>query len=390
MECPACHHDGMSCFFEIDRVPVFCNVLWPSLGQALAAPRGGIRLAFCTECGLIYNVAFDPSLTVYAPAYENSLHFSARFQEYAENLSRRLVERYHLYGKDIVEIGCGRGDFLATLCRTGNNRGVGFDPAYDGDGAGKAPNHPVTILPETFSAVHARYPADLICCRHVLEHVARPLEFLLEVRHAIGDRRNAAVYFEVPNTLYTLKDMGVWDIIYEHCSYFTPSSLARLFRRARFGHVEVAVEYEGQFLSVQGHPVAGDAPTTRQQESAEDDVPALTRKFHAAHAEKLAEWRDRMLGLQQDGARTVLWGGGSKGVTFLNVLNVSDQVIRYVADINPRKRGRFVPGTGQRVVAPRFLRRYRPDVIIVMNPVYLQEIRRMLQELGVCAELLVA
>jgi hypothetical protein len=41
-----------------------------------------------------------------------------------------LIERYDLYGKDIIEIGCGQGEFLTLLCELGGNRGVGFDPAY--------------------------------------------------------------------------------------------------------------------------------------------------------------------------------------------------------------------------------------------------------------------
>jgi hypothetical protein len=82
----------------------------------------------------------------------------------------------------------------------------------------------------------------------------------------------------------------------------------------------------------------------------------------------------------------VIWGGGSKGVTFLNVLG-ADSAIEYVVDLNPHKQGKYVAGTGQRVVAPEFLRELRPTDVLVMNPVYESEIADSVRALGLTARL---
>lgn len=74
-------------------------------------------------------------------------------------------------------------------------------------------------------------------------------------------------------------------------------------------------------------------------------------------------------------------------MTFLNTLKTQDQ-IEYVVDINPRKRGRYVPGTGQQIVPPEFLRDYQPDVVIVMNPIYKSEIQQLIKSLGLTAKFL--
>lgn len=87
-------------FIEIPRVPVYCNVLWPTRDEALHAPRGDIRLAFCKGCTHIFNIAFDPGRMEYTQEYENPLHFSPRFQEYAMSLAERLIKDYDLYDKD--------------------------------------------------------------------------------------------------------------------------------------------------------------------------------------------------------------------------------------------------------------------------------------------------
>ena len=93
MKCPICSESAgpdaplLDVFFEIEQVPVFCNVLHASPEQAHCAARGDIRLGSCSACGMIHNVAFDPALVEYAEGYENSLHCSSRFQSFAEELA---------------------------------------------------------------------------------------------------------------------------------------------------------------------------------------------------------------------------------------------------------------------------------------------------------------
>jgi hypothetical protein len=118
---------------------------------------------------------------------------------------------------------------------------------------------------------------------------------------------------------------------------------------------------------------------------------ARARSFGDLYRRSTGEWRRRLARLHREGRRVVVWGAGSKGVTFLNVLGVGEEV-RYVVDVNPRKHGRHVAGTGQRIVAPEFLRGYRPDAAIVMNRIYAAEIRGILERLdpGSGCELLFA
>ena len=139
----------MSRFFAMAEVPVFCNVLCSTRGEALQVPRGQIELGFCARCGFITNLAFDPEKVKYSPQYENALHFSPRFQEYAEALARRLVDRHSLKGKTVLEIACGDGAFLRRLCKLGDNRGIGFDPSFEPERAGRGSGVSVEIIRAT-------------------------------------------------------------------------------------------------------------------------------------------------------------------------------------------------------------------------------------------------
>jgi len=385
--CPVCGNRAMEVFLDIESAPVFCNVLWGSYDEAVAARCAPIRLAHCGDCDMICNIAFEPELLQYAPEYENSLHFSPHFQRYAQGVVDRLVERYELTDKDIIEIGCGQGDFLAMFQRRGNNRVLGFDPSFNPDESPAiSPASDARIICQAYEQYTDSCPADFICCRHVLEHIAEPLELLRDIRGRIVGRNDCVVYFEVPNALFMLRDTAVWDIIYEHCCYYTARSLAGLFVRAGFEPIEVYEQYDGQFLAIEARPGVGVAANVSDFGAAGD----LFRGFGDACRKKLGFWRHKLGELSGARKSVVLWGAGSKGVSFLNTLNVSSSLIEFAVDLNPRKHGRFIAGTGQRIVAPDFLKSYRPETIVIMNPVYRSEIQNDLRGLELTCEILTA
>lgn len=384
--CPACGGDSVLDLVDIRDVPVHCNVLLPSREAALAAPRGHIALGFCRTCGHVFNAAFDPAPMTYTQAYENSLHFSPRFQAYAEELADTLISRYGLRGKTLIDIGCGKGDFLALMCERGDNRGYGFDPSYVPENVDATASRRMTIVQDFYSDRYAGTAADFVMCRQVLEHIQTPGEFVRNVRSAVGDRRETVVFFEVPNVMYTLKDLGIWDLIYEHFSYFSPVSLESLFRRTGFTVLAVTELFDGQYLGIEMRP--GEPSVDPLQESCATSLLQYARKFRDSYREKVARWQTVLGEAKDTGKKVLVWGGGSKGVTFLNVMPSGG--IGGMVDINPRKQGMFVPGTGHMVVPPEFVREYQPDIVIIMNTIYETEIRNTLRSFGVTPTLLSA
>jgi 2-polyprenyl-3-methyl-5-hydroxy-6-metoxy-1,4-benzoquinol methylase len=368
---------------RIPRVPIYCNVLHETRDEALSAPKGDIDLRFCRRCGHLFNAAFDPGRVAYSGEYENSLHYSGRFREYAQALAAHLIEVHALRGKTIIEIACGQGDFLALLCALGGNRGIGFDPSHVPGRSGLAGDEDLTFVRDYYSEAYAELSADMICCRHALEHIDRPGDFLGTVRRAAGD--HAAIFFEVPNALFTLRDLGIWDIIYEHCGYFCEGSLREVFRRNGFAVGRVETEFGGQFLGIHASPSDSETEFCEEPSS---NLAGLAQRFADHYRDKVEGWGETLRRLHRDGRRAVLWGAGSKGVSFVNILAAS-KGIGFLIDLNPYKDGRFVPGTGHRVRAPAFLADYRPDAVVVMNPLYADEIGRDLQAMGLSPEILV-
>jgi 2-polyprenyl-3-methyl-5-hydroxy-6-metoxy-1,4-benzoquinol methylase len=387
VSCPICRGEVQVDFMVIAQAPVHCNLLWTSKAAAQAAPRGEIRLCFCPDCGHIFNRAFEPEKMEYTQSYENSLHFSPRFQEYATSLAAELVERHGLYGKDVIEIGSGQGDFLTMLVEGGVNRGIGFDPSYIP--TAERQHDSITMVQDFYSEKYAGQSADFICSRHVLEHIFQPDDFLHSIRQVIADRREMVVFFEVPNVMYTVGELGIWDIIYEHYSYFSRHSLARLFGQNGFRVLDVRETFNGQFLTIEAVPIGYPSNEALPHIIGLDQMAGDVASFGENYRAKLNAWKQRLQTMADKGQRIVVWGAGSKGVSFLNALK-ADTSIEYVVDINPRKRGMFVAGTGQQIVPPEFLKSYLPESVVIMNGNYKEEIRASLNALGLGAEILIA
>jgi SAM-dependent methyltransferase len=387
--CPSCGATDVEVFHEETGVPVNSCLLLASEAEARAFPRGAIRLGFCHACGFIANTAFDQALAEYSTRYEETQGFSPRFQRFADDLAHRLVDRFDLHDKDVLEIGCGKGEFLLRVCELGGNRGIGVDPSVVLERVRGPAADRVSFIADLYRKQHADLPADFVICRHTLEHIADVAGFMELLRANLAGRHATTVFFELPDVLRVLREVAFWDIYYEHCSYFTVGSLVRLFERSGFAVLDASLDYDDQYILLEARTDESAEPAGRGGRPLDvdrvADVAAAVREFRRRHQAQLAAWDARLAGLFASGRRAVVWGAGSKGVAFLCALPAAER-IEVAVDINPYKHGMFMAATGQRIVPPAFLADYRPDVVIVMNPIYRDEIRAELDRLGVEAD----
>jgi SAM-dependent methyltransferase len=379
--CLSCGSRVLSVFHEQHDIPVHSCRLVDTRDEALAFPRGSLTLAFCAGCGFISNTSYDPSLHDYGLAYEETQGFSPRFQEFLRALAQRWIDRYDVRGKDVLEIGCGKGEFLSLMCVLGGNRGVGIDPAFVEERLHSEAAGRMRFIADLYGERYAHLRAEAVVCRHTLEHIAPVADFLDLVRRTIGDRLETAVLFDLPDVVRVLREGAFWDLYYEHCSYFSPGSLARLFRRTGFNVLALERDYDDQYIVLEAKPGREDDPRPLDIEETPEQLAEEVRVFSRTFADTTWRWRDLLRSARSRGKRVAIWGAGSKGVAFLTTLATGDEVA-YAVDINPYKQGKFLAGTGHRVVGPDSLPDEPPDLVIAMNAIYLEEIRGRLSSLG--------
>lgn len=377
-QCPVCESVRLTTFLYRDQVPVHQNLVVNRQDDARSVVRGELDLVVCEDCGFVFNRAFDFSRLAYGEDYDNTQSCSAFFDAYLDSRVTDLIERQGVRNSTVVEVGCGKGQFLRKLVDFpgANNKGFGFDPSYVG---------PDTDLDGRLAFRRSYYDntctdvtADVVICRHVIEHVPAPLALLRSVREALAHTPKARVFFETPCVEWILRNQVVWDFYYEHCSLFTARSLRLAFERTGFSVDRVDHIFGGQYLWLEARVSDATSPTAQSR----PETSLLAHAYAADEAILRQKWLATLLDLKALG-NVALWGAGAKGATFANLVDPDCNLIDSVVDLNPNKQGRYIPGTGHLIVAPADLSRRGVKSAVLMNPNYREEILRLLAETGI-------
>lgn len=381
--CPICEGSQLRGFLKRDRVPVHQNLLVTEQSAARDVERGTLDVAVCDHCGFVFNRAFEPALLAYGEHYDGSQFFSASYATRLDALIDDLVRNHGVHDCTVVEVGCGRGWFLQRLASHpgANIHGVGFDPSYTG---------PDSVLDGHVEFRRCYYDdtctdvaADVVVCRHVIEHMPDPLFLLRTVRKALERSLGARVFFETPCVEWILRNHVVWDFFYEHCSLFTAASLSLAFERTGFAVKDAQHIFGGQYLWLEAQPAV--TPTSPAAHATE--TPALARAYGVVEQQLRGKWLAMLHALQARG-KVALWGAGAKGATFANLIDPDHELIDCLVDVNPNKQGRFIPGTGHPIVALPDLPQRGVKFAVLMNANYREEIRRLVTHAGMDLELI--
>ena len=386
--CPNCGGGGMAPLYSLDGIPVHSTIQLSKRDEALKFPTGNLTFGFCPKCAFFANTRYDPSVQEYSTQCEESQHVSPTFNKFATALAERWIDRYDIRDKTIIEVGCGKGEFLTLMCELGNNNGIGIDPsAQPHRTSSSLASSRIRFINDLYSEKYTNLAADVIMCRHTLEHIGQTGKFIRMIRRAIGDRKDMLVLFELPDVTRVLKENAFWDVYYEHCSYFSPGSLARVFRANHFDLLELERDYGDQYLLIAAKPTEAPTKPSLKLENDLAEMISLAADFKHGVAASIQSWREKILAAKAKGQKVVIWSALSKAVAFLTTLKVGD-AIEFATDINPQRHGRFLPITAQEIKPPAFLASYQPDYVILMNPIYVPEVQRDLDKMNVKAKIL--
>ncbi|SRR6056297_929390 len=367
--CAACGHSLRAGILYFQQDLPIQSCLQPSAAaEARAIERRDLTLVGCTGCGLVFNRSFDPATQRFDIGYEETQAFSAVFRAFADRLVDALVERWNPADATVVEIGCGKGDFLESLCQRAGCRGIGIDPAFE---PGRRPAvSEVSFERHLFGAGDVGRRADFLICRHTLEHIGPVGEFLRQVADFCRAGGVREVFFEVPDARRIVAEGAFWDVYYEHANYFDARAFETAFEHAGMTVTGTRALFHEQYLGL-------FATLQHDQDPLPTDASATLAAWRGLEDAR-ADWERR---LEAHAAPIVIWGSGSKGVAFLAGADRKHRVVAAV-DINPHRQGRFMPGTGQPIIAPEALIALQPATVIIMNPAYRDEIRDQLAGLG--------
>jgi SAM-dependent methyltransferase len=364
------------------------NAFLVSLEDASQEKRYPLRAKVCDACKLVqldYDV--DPQ-----ELFGNYVYFSSYSDEWLGHAKAycEMARRRFSLGSDshVVELASNDGYLLKNFLQMGIPV-LGIDPSESV--AVAARNIGVPTLVEFFGAVVAKElaakgrSADLIIGNNVMAHVPLLNDFIAGI--ALLLKPEGTVTVEFPHLLTLIERVEFDTIYHEHYSYLSLFSIEQVFARhgLRIYDVEELPTHGGSlriYASLTSRPGIEDSDALRMVRRKETVAGLPDLATYLRFAERVEECRRALLAFfaaaKCEGKTVYAYGAAAKGNTLLNFCGANRDDVSMVADRNPHKQGKFLPGTHIPVVSPEELMRGRPDYVLILPWNLEDEIRRQL------------
>lgn len=364
----------MDTLMMLDHIPYFENWLCDNKTLACQIGCGTQSMVQCRHCGFIFNCAFEPENVVYGSGYHIERGVSKYYRQHLKNVAEQINSAFPIAGKTVLEAGRGTGEFLRIMAGCGPRMCIGVDPSAEDELEGCIVRR--TLFDEDYLQQYQEQ-IDLFINRHMIEHIENPLEMLRLFARALPE--NGILYLETPRLDWILEHEVFYDFSYEHCSYFTDEFMERLLTAAGFSVFAQNTSFDGQYFSILAKRNCRMAPI---QPASSDALKQVTKKFRMTKeryraAKKFFSQYPSEAGTVYKGV--YLWGAGGKGTMCCNLLG--GRCILGCIDKNPFKQGKYIPGTGHPVIAPKEITYEKVNCVLVENDVYFDEIAEELQEI---------
>lgn len=311
----------------------------------------------CGYCGHIYNPFFDYALIPYVGDSNRMFNSGTLWQDHMKMLADKLNELTGNSKVNVIEIGSGPAEFMDLLKeRAPVANYIVFEPGLDAEIAAQKGH---TAIMDYFRPDRdiGKHKPDVIVMRHVLEHLEDPRAFINEISYysnLAGIRPIMMV--EVPRIDKAVQETRVNDFIYEHVSNFTTYSLENMFSICGFDILWSEACYGGEVAVIAGRP---KAMTMIQR------IKNSSEKYYQGILKQKNSIRGMLDTLQKQGKSFAFWGGTGKSCAFLNAFDINCEEFPVVVDSDYNKAGTFVPGMGQELRTPDYLKTHPVDIIVI-------------------------
>lgn len=398
MTCIACAH-ALSPLMTLDDMPASAQNI-PAASELAEDHPLSLTLCQCPSCGL---VQFDTEPVDY---YRDVIRAGGgtrtmtrlRHEEYARLLT--AMQEHHIRGRRIVEVGCGRGEFLRMWQDLAEDpegaaalaRDQARDPLSGQPNA--APLHLVGIehkpalveeanatadkkyrVYEGFATGDVRYPEgpfDAFVQFNFLEHQPDPCDMLRNIGRNL--KPQALGLITVPSFEYILRYNGYYELLRDHIANYTEFTLQKLLQDCGFELLSMDIVNRDTIEAIV-RKADPDELSELHYSGRLIDVSALRDSYDRlsasvnAHIDHLSESHRTM----------AIWGASHQGFTLAATTKLGGRV-EYIIDSAPFKQGRFSPASHIPIVAPDYAVAHPVDEILIVAPGYTDEIAGIIRE----------
>lgn len=336
----------------------------------------------CSGCGLV-QLSNAP-----VPYYREVIRASAVSEEMKDFRKKQFgdfVNRHSLQRKKIIEIGCGKGEFLSIMQEFAAES---YGLEYSEESVAQCVKSGLKVFPgfvENADCKLSHSPFDAFFILNFLEHLPDPNAALQGIYNNLTD--DGIGLIEVPNFDMILHKKLFSEFIGDHLFYFTRETLSSTLLLNGFEIVDCKVEWYDYIISAIVHPVRNYQRKAGKVEGAKDTGVAkisngAKKKTDLSdfqnHQAKLKNETEKYLSLFKD-KKVAIWGASHQALAIISLLNLSGR-IEYVIDSAKFKQGKFTPATHIPIVAPDKLYSDPVDMVIVMAAGYSDEVVKIIRQ----------
>lgn len=306
----------------------------------------------CRSCGL---VQFDCEPVDYYKKViraggETSTMINLRLHQY-----NNFVKKFNLSGKKVLEVGCGRGEFLKVWRNFPDIHAVGLEDSEEL--VNIANNGGLTVYQGFIGSARTlveNAPYDAFVQFNFLEHQPYPNQMLQGIYNNLTD--NGVGLVTVPSLEYILQYDGYYELIRDHIAYYSKETLSLLFENNGFEIIDF-------------HTVNRDTHTVYVKKRKKINIQNWIKSFDIIKKE-IHSFVDSFI---SKGEKVAVWGASHQGFTLVSTLELSGK-ISYIIDSAKFKQGRYAPASHVPIVSPDYYFIEAVTAVIIVAPGYTNEI----------------
>lgn len=312
-----------------------------------------LEVVECAGCGLVQLTNAPVS---YYRDVIRAAAYSPEMREFRLQQFKNWAETFALSSNKILEIGCGKGEYLSLLQLSGLDA-YGIEHASESVEICQKNGLKVTqgYLGDDEEIPYKDGLFDGFVCLNFMEHWPYPRKSLQALLPKL--KAGAIGLVEVPNFDMIVQKGLFSEFISDHLLYFTQSTLTQFLQNNGFEVLECKPVWQDYILSA---VIRKRKPT---------DL-SFFADFRSKISKKLHAYID-----QFPAKKIAVWGAGHQALAVISLAEIA-QKISYVVDLAPFKQGKFTPATHLPIVSPQALMDDPIEAVIVMAASYSDEVAR--------------
>ena len=336
-----------------------------------------LRVLVCENCWLAQTEDVADASLYFDAEYAYFSGYSRTWLDHCRRYVDSMTQRFGLTAKShVVEVASNDGSLLQFV----RERGIGclgIEPTASTAAAARAKG--LEVIEDFFGVKLARRlaeagrQADITAANNVLAHVPDINDFTAGFAALL--QADGVATFEFPHLLQLLEDTQFDTIYHEHFSYLSLTAVTKIFdaNGLTVFDVEELTTHGGSLRVFAQRSDTGTRPVhvnvarmLAREEQAGLKSKAAYEGFQRRAERVKHEFLEFLIAARREGKTVAAYGAAAKGNTLLNFAGVRPDLINCVADRNPAKQGKRLPGSRIPVVDEQNLVGLRPDYVVIL------------------------